>query len=189
MGILMDTVTTAMCICRPINARRGLPHTKPLKASHCSSTRLPQSVHPPKMKLDAVLVLVLVPLRSLHAMAIPYRPVRPLLRPHNPWLLPRQLACPQSLTGDRLRLPVAAPLTLVLGTTPPTLPLQIWMTSRRFTAALLPPIHGQGLYRPTSTPMDMHTTMDMTRAVNLSSMPMPWIWKLESQHVVTPMVR
>src|SRR5258706_2712204 len=124
--------------------------------------------------MEPNVVLVLAPLRSPHVTAIPCRPVQPLSQLHNPWLLHHQLACPPLLTGDHLHLPAAA---LNPGTTRFTSPLEVWTTSQRSTVVLLPPMLGEGPYRPTSIPMDMHriviTTMITT--MTLSSMPIPMI--------------
>ena len=179
----MVTMITRIRHPHPPSARRCLHRTKPPKQSHCSSTRPRKSVHLSEMGLDAVFVLA--PPRSRHALVIPRKPVQPSSQPHNPWLLPRprRLASPHFLAGGRLRLPAAARPTLILGTTQPTSPLEIWTTSRRSTAMLLPPIHREGLYRPTSTLMNMHTTMNPSTILTL------WIWKLESQSVVIATVR
>jgi hypothetical protein len=101
MGILMGMVIMITSIHYPAGTRRTLLRTKPPKLSHYSSTRLLQSVH----LMEPNVVLVLAPRRSPHASAIPFRPVQPSSQLHNPWLLPRQLACPHLLTGDHLRLP------------------------------------------------------------------------------------
>lgn len=166
MGILMGMVNM---IQYPAVTRRNLLRTKPLKLSHYSSTHLRQSAH--LLETEPNVVLVLAPLRSPHASAIPCRPVQPSSQLHNPWLLPHQLACPPLLTGDHLHLPAAA---LNPGTTRFTLPLEVWTTSQRSTAVLLPPMLGEGPYRPTSMP---HRTMStaMTTTMPLSSMPIPRI--------------
>jgi len=180
MGILtlMVMVTMIPSTRYPASPRRGLLRTKPLKLSHYSSTRLRQSVH--LLEMEPNVVLVLAPLRSPHASVIPCRPAQPLLQLHNPWLLPRQLACPPLLTDDRLRRPSAARPALPAltpGTTRFTLPLEVWTTSRRSTVVPLPPMRGEGLYHRMTIPMDMHTTMTTatTTAMTLSSMPIQWI--------------
>jgi len=169
MGILMGMVTMITSIRYPTGAKSRLLRTKPLKSSHYSSTHLHQSVHLLDMESNAVLVLA--PLRSPHASAIPCRPVQLSSQLHNPWLLPHRLACLPLLTGDHPRLPSAAQPVLGPDTTRFTLPLEIWTTSQRPTAALLPHIHWKDPYHPTSTPMDMPTIMNM--AMTLSSMPIP----------------
>ena len=159
----------------PASTRRNLLRTKHLKLSHYSSTRLRQSVH--LLEMEPNVELVLAPLRSPHATVIPCRPVQPSSQLHNPWLLPRQLGCPPLLTGDHLHLPAAAQPDHDPGTTRFTLPLEVWTTSPRSTVVLLPPMLGEGPYRPTSISMDMHTIMitAVTTAVSLSSMPIPRI--------------
>ena len=167
MGIPMGMVTMITNIHYRASTRRNLLHTKPLKLSHYSSTRLLRSVH--LMEPNVVLVLAL--LRSLHASAIPCRPVQPWSQLHNPWLPPHQLTSPLLLTGDHHRLPAAAQPALNLGATRFTLPLEIWTTSQRSTVVLLPPMLGEGPYHPTSIPMGMD--MIMTTAITLLSMPIP----------------
>lgn len=172
MGILMGMVTMITC---PPSARRSLPRTKALKSSHYLQTRLRQSVHLLETELDAVLALA--PLRSPHSSAIPCKPVQLSSQPHNLSLLPRHQASLHLLTDARLRLPSAAKTALILDTTRFTLPLEIWMTSRRSIVVLLLPMRGEAPYHPTSVPMDMHTTMitAMIQAMNPSCMPTPWI--------------
>ena len=117
----MGMVTMITSTHYPASTKRNPLRTKPLKLSHYSSTRLRQLVH--LLEMEPNVVLVLAPLRSPHATVIPCRPVQPSSRLHNPWLLPRQLACPPLLTGDHLHLPTAAQRALILGTTRFTLPL------------------------------------------------------------------
>ena len=171
----MGMVTMTMGIHYPASTRRNLLRTKHLKLSHYSSTRLRQSVH--LLEMEPNVVLVLAPLRSPHVTAIPCRPVQPSLQQHNPWLLPRQLACPPLLIGDHLHLLAAAPPDHNPGTTRFMLPLEVWTTSQRSTVVLRPPMLGEGPYHPTSISMDMHTIMitAMTTAVSPSSMPIPRI--------------
>lgn len=167
MGILMGMVTTIKTV--PRTASKSLPHIKTLKSSHYSSTHLLQSVHPLETELDAVLALA--PLRSPHSTAIPCRLVQLSSQPRNPSLLPRHLASPHFLIGVLLRLPSAVQAALFPHTPQLTLPPETWTTSRRSIVVLVPPINGEGPYRPKGVPTRVITTP--TKGMNPSSMPMP----------------